>query len=102
MVMGEGGEGGQPTQVVAVDNGDGTQQLVSYFFSSEKLICFFFCKTDLVFNQCLAVGELFFFCKTDSFFKRWLSHQAIPVMDPETGQETYMIIDPQVHQSIKN
>ena len=32
MVMGEGGEGGQPTQVVAVDNGDGTQQLVSYFF----------------------------------------------------------------------
>ena len=40
MVMGEGGEGGQPTQVVAVDNGDGTQQLVSYFFSSEKLIWF--------------------------------------------------------------
>ena len=27
--------------------------------------------------------------------------QAIPVMDPETGQETYMIIDPQVDQSIK-
>jgi len=52
MVMGEGGEGGQPTQVVAVDNGDGTQQL------------------------------------------------AIPVMDPETGQETYMIIDPQTAQSI--
>ena len=31
MVMGEGGEGGQATQVVAVDNGDGTQQLVSFF-----------------------------------------------------------------------
>ena len=31
MVMGEGGEGGQPTQVVAVDNGDGTQQLVGLF-----------------------------------------------------------------------
>ena len=29
MVMGEGGEAGQATQVVAVDNGDGTQQLVS-------------------------------------------------------------------------
>ena len=29
MVMGEGGEPGQATQVVAVDNGDGTQQLVS-------------------------------------------------------------------------
>ena len=38
MVMGEGGEGGQPTQVVAVDNGDGTQQLVSY--CSVKLIWF--------------------------------------------------------------
>ena len=24
--------------------------------------------------------------------------QAIPVMDPETGQETYMIIDPQTAQ----
>ena len=36
MVMGEGGEGGQPTQVVAVDNGDGTQQLVG--FLAEKLI----------------------------------------------------------------
>ena len=31
MVMGEGGEGGQATQVVAVDNGDGTQQLVRIF-----------------------------------------------------------------------
>ena len=30
MVMGETGEGGQGTQVVAVDNGDGTQQLVSF------------------------------------------------------------------------
>ena len=40
----------QATQMVAVDNGDGTQQL------------------------------------------------AIPVMDPETGQETYMIIDPQTAQ----
>jgi len=52
MVMGEGGEAQQATQMVAVDNGDGTQQL------------------------------------------------AIPVMDPETGQETYMIIDPQTAQSI--
>ena len=26
------------------------------------------------------------------------SPQAIPVMDPETGQETYMIIDPQTAQ----
>ena len=32
MVMGEGGDAGQQaTQVVAVDNGDGTQQLVSVF-----------------------------------------------------------------------
>ena len=29
-------------------------------------------------------------------FNQW-HFQAIPVMDPETGQETYMIIDPQVH-----
>ena len=28
MVMGEGGEAQQATQMVAVDNGDGTQQLV--------------------------------------------------------------------------
>ena len=34
MVMGEGGDAGQQaTQVVAVDNGDGTQQLVSVFVS---------------------------------------------------------------------
>ena len=49
MVMGEG-DTGQATQMVAIDNGDGTQQY------------------------------------------------AIPVMDPETGQETYMIIDPQTAQ----
>ena len=51
MVMGEG----PPTaQVVAIDNGDGSQQF------------------------------------------------AIPVMDPETGQETYMIIDPETAQNITN
>ena len=49
MVMGEG-DMSQATQMVAIDNGDGTQQY------------------------------------------------AIPVMDPETGQETYMIIDPQTAQ----
>ena len=49
MVMGEG-DMSQATQMVAIDNGDGTQQF------------------------------------------------AIPVMDPETGQETYMIIDPQTAQ----
>ena len=49
MVMGEE-EMSQATQMVAIDNGDGTQQY------------------------------------------------AIPVMDPETGQETYMIIDPQTAQ----
>ena len=38
MVMGEGGEGAQPTQVVAVDNGDGTQQLVG--FLAEKNLIF--------------------------------------------------------------
>ena len=54
MVMGEGGEAAQPTQVVAIDNGDGTQQF------------------------------------------------AIPVMDPETGQETYMIIDPETAENINN
>ena len=67
MVMGEGGEGAQPTQVVAVDNGDGTQQLVGFLAEKYK----------------------------SSFYQRHF--QAIPVMDPETGQETYMIIDPQVH-----
>ena len=57
MVMGEGGEMTPvpPTaQVVAIDNGDGSQQF------------------------------------------------AIPVMDPETGQETYMIIDPETAQNITN
>ena len=54
MVMGEGPETTQPTQVVAIDNGDGTQQF------------------------------------------------AIPVMDPETGQETYMIIDPETAENINN
>ena len=58
MVMEEGGEmtpvTQQPTQVVAIDNGDGTQQY------------------------------------------------AIPVIDPETGQETYMIIDPETAQNITN
>ena len=57
MVMGEGGEMTPvppTTQVVAIDNGDGTQQF------------------------------------------------AIPVMDPETGQETYMIIDPETAQNITN
>ena len=52
MVMGEG-DMSQATQMVAIDNGDGTQQY------------------------------------------------AIPVMDPETGQETYMIIDPQTAQVSK-
>ena len=37
MVMGEGGEGGQPTQVVAVDNGDGTQQLVGFSQKTDLL-----------------------------------------------------------------
>ena len=54
MVMGEGAETTQPTQVVAIDNGDGTQQF------------------------------------------------AIPVMDPETGRETYMIIDPETAENINN
>ena len=57
MVMGEGGEMtqvAQPTQVVAIDNGDGTQQF------------------------------------------------AIPVIDQETGQESYMIIDPETAQNITN
>ena len=57
MVMGEGGEMTPvppTTQVVAIDNGDGTQQF------------------------------------------------AIPVIDPETGQETYMIIDPETAQNITN
>ena len=70
MVMGEGGEGGQATQVVAVDNGDGTQQLVRILLR-----------------------------QTDWFVNRW-HFQAIPVMDPETGQETYMIIDPQVSSPV--
>ena len=75
MVMGEGGETGQATQVVAVDNGDGTQQLVS---TRAMWI-------DKILNKDMkqAVWNNYF----------W---QAIPVMDPETGQETYMIIDPQV------
>ena len=50
MVMGADEEMSQATQMVALDNGDGTQQF------------------------------------------------AIPVMDPETGQETYMLIDPQTAQ----
>ena len=59
MVMGEGGEmtpvTPQPsTQVVAIDNGDGTQQF------------------------------------------------AIPVMDPETGQENYIVIDPETAANITN
>ena len=54
MVMDEGAEATQPTQVVAIDNGDGTQQF------------------------------------------------AIPVIDPETGQETYMIIDPETAENINN
>ena len=57
MVMGEGGEMTPvppTTQVVAIDNGDGTQQF------------------------------------------------AIPVIDPETGQETYMIIDPETAENINN
>ena len=57
MVMGEGGEMTQvtqPTQVVAIDNGDGTQQF------------------------------------------------AIPVIDEATGQESYMIIDPETAQSMMN
>ena len=57
MMMGDNGEMtpvSQPTQVVAIDNGDGTQQF------------------------------------------------AIPVIDPETGQETYMIIDPETAHSITN
>ena len=57
MMMGEGREMTPvpPTaQVVAIDNGDGSQQF------------------------------------------------AIPVMDPETGQETYMIIDPETAQNITN
>ena len=33
MVMGEGGEAQQATQMVAVDNGDGTQQLVRWLGS---------------------------------------------------------------------
>ena len=38
MVMGEGGDAGQQaTQVVAVDNGDGTQQLVSVFCGNFQL-----------------------------------------------------------------
>jgi len=45
MMMGEGGEGVQPTQLVALQSEDGTQQL------------------------------------------------AVPVIDPNTGQETYMILD---------
>ena len=54
MVMDEGAEATQPTQVVAIDNGDGTQQF------------------------------------------------AIPVIDPETGQETYMIIAPETAENINN
>ena len=59
MVMGEGGEmtpvTPQPsTQVVAIDNGDGTQQF------------------------------------------------AIPVIDPETGQENYIVIDPETAANITN
>ena len=81
MVMGEGGEMTQvtqPTQVVAIDQGDGTQQFAIPVIDPE----------------------------TGQVSCHWLSHGHVTTLctqiSPPIGQETYMIIDPETAHNITN
>ena len=81
MVMGEGGEMTQvtqPTQVVAIDQGDGTQQFAIPVIDPE----------------------------TGQVSCHWPSHGHVTTLctqiSPPIGQETYMIIDPETAHNITN